>query len=162
MPSFSINLTTPSIPRIDLQSLKAAGFDALTADIQMSNPPQGELVNIEHYQALANAIANCVSCQQLNLVANQAVKEIEAQIENLLAQADMLKPLLDLFNIGKDPLGWIVRFVNTFLSQYMGPYFQALAEAEQLVQIASQIASAVENAAKNLEDCNISVNIVAP
>lgn len=127
--------------------------------------PQGSVVlNVAYFEGIKSRIETASTCAELNALAAEAVASVSAVSGAIAEQFEKIAPILDLLEIpATNPaaiISWITKFVGSFLTPYVQPYYNL---ASQVALLQAQLASlieAIEHAKLALPSCSFDLPTV--
>ncbi|MRW88875.1 hypothetical protein GJ699_02635 [Duganella sp. FT80W] len=122
--------------------------------------PQGSaLLNLDHFTNLTKSINAVASCDELRVLAADALASIAAVEAGIQAELAAIAPILALLQPPGANLGAIVTWLTNYISHVLTPLVKPnITFAAQLTQIAAQIAeltAAIQSASVRFPNCSI-------
>jgi hypothetical protein len=118
-------------------------------------------LNTDFFSSLTDQINECTSCAQLQLLATQAIGELNDQLTVITSQNAAFAALQGLLTPPTSSLGSIVTWINLLISSYLGPQLAAYAKlTAQVTALTAEIAtltSAINSKAADFASCSITI-----
>ena len=120
-------------------------------------------INTDYFAALTQQINECVDCAQLQLVASQAIGQLNAQLAGITAQNAVFEALQVILTGPEANPTAIVTWIEQLITLYFGPQLAAFAKlTAQIAALTAEIAAltaAIESKASSFASCSITVPV---
>lgn len=118
-------------------------------------------INTDYFTALTQQINNCTTCAELQLVATQAIGSLNDQLAAIAAANAEFAALQALLTGPAANPAAIVTWINSLISDYLGPQLAAFAKlTAQVTALPIEIAvltAAITSKASSFSECSISI-----
>lgn len=124
--------------------------------------PQGSLpFNAETISRLTEQLATVQTCDELQIIAGEAMASINGQLAGITAQMAALQPIMALLTApGANPaqiVTWITDFISAFLAPYVKPIVTLQLQVAQIAAAVAQLQAAIDSASSRIGSCSISL-----
>lgn len=118
-------------------------------------------INTDYFSSLTDQINECTNCAQLQMLATQAIGELNDQLTVITASNATFAALQTLLSPPSANLTQVVTWITSLIDLYLGPQLAAYAKltaqvAALTVEIAT-LTSAINSKASSFANCSISI-----